>query len=188
MSRSHDDNSEGKCDGKYDEDETADNCEKMTPPKIEILSINFEPPKGPLSDPLELSIKFELDRDVVAGYWIIRFLVDSCDRRLIKVRRELIWRIVWNSQMLIMFASSDAPDNGDCFQKSCVESWRNGCGGLPWRRFRSVFLHGKNRCFRNSTEFSGQLWYVLTWACYTCVAYLWGAMVLIYWFSCTSAK
>lgn len=94
MSRIHDDNSEGKCDGKYDDDEIADNCEKMTPPKIEILSINFEPPKGPLSGPLELSIKFELDRDVVAGYWIIRFLVDSCDRRLIKVRRELTERFV----------------------------------------------------------------------------------------------
>lgn len=87
MSR-HDD-SEGKCDSKYDDDEEiTDTGEKMTPPRIEILSINFEPAMGPLSGPLELTIKFELDRDVVAGYWIIRFLVDSCDRRLIKVSQK----------------------------------------------------------------------------------------------------
>jgi hypothetical protein len=79
------DNSDSKYDGKYDDDEITDVGERATPPKIEILSIKFEPPMGPLSGPLELSIKFELDRDVVAGYWIIRFLVDSCDRRLIKV-------------------------------------------------------------------------------------------------------
>lgn len=79
------DNSDGKYDGKYDDDEITDVGERATPPKIEVLAINFEPSMGPLSGPLELSIKFELDRDVVAGYWIIRFLVDSCDRRLIKV-------------------------------------------------------------------------------------------------------
>lgn len=73
-----------KYDSKHDDDSGYD-CKKRTPPKIEILSINFEPAVGSLSGPVELSIKFELDRDVVAGYWIIRFLVDSCDRRLIKV-------------------------------------------------------------------------------------------------------
>lgn len=73
-----------KYDSKHDDDSEY-NCKQTTPPKIEILSINFEPAVGSLSGPLELSIKFELDRDVVAGYWIVRFLVDSCDRRLIKV-------------------------------------------------------------------------------------------------------
>ena len=86
---SRQDNSEGKCDSKYDDEEITDVGEKMTPPKIEILSINFEPAMGPLSGPLELNIKFELDRDVVAGYWIIRFLVDSSDRRLIKVSHRI---------------------------------------------------------------------------------------------------
>jgi hypothetical protein len=74
-----------KYDSIHDDDDSEYNCKKIIPPKIEILSINFEPAVGSLSGPLELSIKFELDRDVVAGYWIVRFLVDSCDRRLIKV-------------------------------------------------------------------------------------------------------
>ena len=78
-------NSDEKYDSKHDDEDTAYNCNKTTLPKIEILSILFDPPVGPLSGPLDLSIKFELDREVVAGYWIIRFLVDSCDRRLIKV-------------------------------------------------------------------------------------------------------
>jgi hypothetical protein len=80
-----DEDSDSKYNGKYDE-EITDQGERVDPPKIEIISIDFEPIIGPLSGPLELKISFELDRDVVAGYWIIRFLVDSCDRRLIKVR------------------------------------------------------------------------------------------------------
>jgi hypothetical protein len=83
-----DEDSDSKYDGKYDDDEaiTTNYGERATPPRIEIVSLDFEPASGSLSGPLELRIKFELDRDVIAGYWIIRFLVDSCDRRLIKVR------------------------------------------------------------------------------------------------------
>lgn len=83
-----DDDYNGKYDnssGKYDDEEVTDVGDRIPPPKIEILSIDFEPAIGPLSGPIELKMRFELDRDVVAGYWIIRFLVDSCDRRLIKV-------------------------------------------------------------------------------------------------------
>jgi hypothetical protein len=90
MSGKEDDYADGKhsYSGKYDDDDRdfKDNY-RPQPPKIEILSIEFDPPSGPLSGPLELRIRFELDRDVVAGYWIVRFLVDSSDRRLIKVRR-----------------------------------------------------------------------------------------------------
>ena len=88
MSGKEDGSADGKYDsssGKYDDEEITDVGERVPPPKIEIISINFDPAIGPLSGPLELKMKFELDRDVVAGYWIIRFLVDSCDRRLIKV-------------------------------------------------------------------------------------------------------
>lgn len=84
-----------KYDSKHDDDDSEYNCKKTTPPKIEIISINFEPAVGSLSGPLELSIKFELDRDVVAGYWIVRFLVDSCDRRLIKVSWYAL-RLLWS--------------------------------------------------------------------------------------------
>ena len=29
-------------------------------------------------------MQFELDRDVIAGFWTIKLLVDSCDNRIIK--------------------------------------------------------------------------------------------------------
>lgn len=88
--------SDGKYSGKYDEKDqkdeefiSANTSEKIIPPKVEVLDIHIEPAvRGPLSGPLELTIKFELDRDVIAGYWIVRLLVDSCDKRLIRVR---IW-------------------------------------------------------------------------------------------------
>mmetsp|Transcript_17180 Transcript_17180/g.16507 ORF Transcript_17180/g.16507 Transcript_17180/m.16507 type:complete len:163 (+) Transcript_17180:128-616(+) len=84
-----DEDSDSKYDGKYDDEAITSNYgERATPPRIEIISLDFEPASGSLSGPLELKIKFELDRDVIAGYWIIRFLVDSCDRRLIKVLGE----------------------------------------------------------------------------------------------------
>ena len=77
----------GKSSGKYDDDDIVEEKggENIDPPKIEILEIDVEPKMGPLSGALELRIKFELDRDVIAGYWIVRFLVDSTDRRLIRV-------------------------------------------------------------------------------------------------------
>jgi hypothetical protein len=93
MSSKYDDDYDEKNDAKYsgkydDEDDIVESRgvgDRQPPPKIEVLDIEFDPPSGPLSGPLELKIKFELDRDVVAGYWIIKYLVDSCDRRLIRV-------------------------------------------------------------------------------------------------------
>ena len=38
-----------------------------------------------IEDPLTLRIRFDVDRDIEASYWTIKFLVDSCDRRIIRV-------------------------------------------------------------------------------------------------------
>ena len=58
-------------------------------PKVEITHIEIGPsPSAEITDPLELKIKFDLDRDVVAAYWIVKLLVDSCDQRLIKILGE----------------------------------------------------------------------------------------------------
>ncbi|KAJ1385507.1 hypothetical protein B484DRAFT_309292, partial [Ochromonadaceae sp. CCMP2298] len=38
-----------------------------------------------LTSPLALEITFELDRDAVAAYWVVQFLVDSTSQRIIKV-------------------------------------------------------------------------------------------------------
>ncbi len=55
-------------------------------PTVNIESIEFTPDECcPVSGPLELKIKFELDQDVIAGFWKVQFLVDSCDKRIIKV-------------------------------------------------------------------------------------------------------
>ena len=42
----------------------------------------------PVDASLQLRIVFELDRDVIAGYWEVKFLVDSCDARIVKVLGE----------------------------------------------------------------------------------------------------
>jgi hypothetical protein len=71
-------------DGKYAEED-----DDLRPPMVNILGITMDPPfdtVGDVSGPLSLRMQFELDRDCVAAYWQVRFLVDSCDRRLIKVR------------------------------------------------------------------------------------------------------
>ena len=94
MSGKHDDDRDDGKNSKYDDGDDDIVEEKggdtIDPPKIEVLGIEFEPAGGPLSGPLELKIKFELDRDVIAGHWIVRFLVDSCDRRLIRVSESAI--------------------------------------------------------------------------------------------------
>ena len=60
-----------------------------TPPKIEITKIKITPNEiVDISSPLDISINFELDRDVVAAYWVVRFLVDSCEKRIIKILGE----------------------------------------------------------------------------------------------------
>lgn len=54
--------------------------------QVNVLSITVTPPgEVDLSAELSLRISFELDRDVIAGYWTIQFLVDTASRRIIKV-------------------------------------------------------------------------------------------------------
>jgi hypothetical protein len=73
-------------------------------PQVDVTEIIIEPSgKCPIGDPLELKITYNLDRDVVAGYWEVKvglfilflqlgniillskqFLVDSASSRIIK--------------------------------------------------------------------------------------------------------
>ena len=59
-------------------------------PVINVLSVDIgnDGKEEDISSSIELKITFELDRDVVAGYWCIKFLVDSCDSRIIKILGE----------------------------------------------------------------------------------------------------
>lgn len=89
MSSKYDDD----CDGKFDEKEEKyeKECSEYIPdvPKVEILAISIEPSGvNAVSDPIDLRIKFELGRDVVAAYWILQFLVDSTNARIIKILGE----------------------------------------------------------------------------------------------------
>lgn len=66
-----------------------DNNGSTSVPIVDVLSIEFEPNYvTDVSDPLRLAIRFSLDRDVIAAHWIVKLLVDSCDRRVIKVLGE----------------------------------------------------------------------------------------------------
>ena len=70
-------------DEKWDNDEKENDLPLIN---VEIVSLDINPlGKSDISAPLELNIRFELDRDVVAAYWIVKFLVDSCDKRIIRV-------------------------------------------------------------------------------------------------------
>ncbi len=71
------------------EDGSKDTAPDMLPPKLWVQSLKFNPNSiCPISSPLELQIDFELERDVVAGYWIVKFLVDSAENRIIKILGE----------------------------------------------------------------------------------------------------
>ena len=70
-------------DGKWD-------GERIPPPTVNILGIEILPNAiGEISAPLELKITFDLDRDCVASFWQIKFLVDSCNSRIIRVSSVL---------------------------------------------------------------------------------------------------
>lgn len=57
--------------------------------QITVLELNIRPSElVEITSPLSLDIRFELDRDVIAGYWVVQFLVDSCQRRVIRVLGE----------------------------------------------------------------------------------------------------
>lgn len=48
-------------------------------PQINILELMIQPQKqAPIEDPLELTIIFSLDRDVVAAYWEFKVRIGSC--------------------------------------------------------------------------------------------------------------
>lgn len=57
-------------------------------PQVEVRDIAIVGANAEISAPLELKIKFDLDRDVIAAFWEIKLLVDSCDKRLIKILGE----------------------------------------------------------------------------------------------------
>ena len=58
-------------------------------PGIEVTDLVIRPSKMCLvNEGLELKITFELDRDVIAGFWSVKLLVDSCDNRIIKILGE----------------------------------------------------------------------------------------------------
>jgi hypothetical protein len=75
-------------DYKVGEDNKEDAFE-LDVPLVTITAIDIRP-QGivPVTAPIDLSIQFELDRDVVAAYWVVQFLVDSCHSRLINVLGE----------------------------------------------------------------------------------------------------
>jgi len=53
---------------------------------VNVISINIAPTEEvDLTAEIDLRISFELDRDVIAGYWMVQFLVDTTSRRIIKV-------------------------------------------------------------------------------------------------------
>lgn len=67
----------------YDEKGTG---EVFDMPVVEILEVIIDPSRpSEISSSLKIQIRFNLDRDVVAGYWSIRFLVDSSHKRIIKL-------------------------------------------------------------------------------------------------------
>ena len=76
----------------YGDDAKCDSYNDDIAAKVDLISVTFnENNKSnkndlPLvDDPIELKIVFELDKDVICANWIIKFLVDSCDKRIIKI-------------------------------------------------------------------------------------------------------
>lgn len=66
----------------------ADDTKEVGPadyPGLEVIRFGFKPAKiCPVEESLAINMQFELDRDVIAGFWTIKLLVDSCDNRIIK--------------------------------------------------------------------------------------------------------
>lgn len=65
-----------------------DGKDASEPLVVDVTSIRVSPVTGGVADGFDLAIQFSLDRDVVAGYWIIKFLVDLTNNRLIKILGE----------------------------------------------------------------------------------------------------
>lgn len=72
-----------------DSKEQDDEIVSSDTPRVDILELDISPSElVDISSGLSLNIKFELDRDVVAGYWSVQFLVDSCYSRIIRILGE----------------------------------------------------------------------------------------------------
>ena len=112
----HDDDDE-KDYVNYDTKSAKDEKDSFSPPNIEITSIKIDGKCRPVTDELDLSIGFEVDRsifllsidysllhasyllsmfthipndhrDVVCANWVIKFLVDTAENRLIRILGE----------------------------------------------------------------------------------------------------
>lgn len=84
---------DGKDDEKiyYDDKSAKDsgNEYKQELPRVDVTAISIRPAgMADLESPIHLNIKFELDRDVIAGFWKVQMLVDSSNARIIKVLGE----------------------------------------------------------------------------------------------------
>jgi len=80
-------------DGKYDEKEEKYDKDcgdfALDAPRVDVVSIIIEPSgENRIDSPIDLKIKFELSRDVVAAYWVLQLLVDSTNSRIIKILGE----------------------------------------------------------------------------------------------------
>lgn len=75
---------EKKQDNKED---SSDDC--FACPIVNVLDLKVEPSTPvDISAGLSLSILFEIDRDVIAGHWIIQYLVDSSSSRIVRILGE----------------------------------------------------------------------------------------------------
>jgi hypothetical protein len=79
-----------KGDGKFSDDAGDDFAAdaksfEPNPPRINITAIEIDPVEAEITKPFRLRIAFDLDRDCVASYWCVKFLVDSGEKRVIKV-------------------------------------------------------------------------------------------------------
>ena len=68
------------------EDEGKWDTDNMPPPTVNVLAIEIKPSGiASISSPLDIKISFEVDRDCIASFWTVKFLVDSADKRIIRV-------------------------------------------------------------------------------------------------------
>ena len=65
-----------------------DNKHAIDPITVDVTAIRISPMKGCVTDGFDLEIDFHLDRDVIAGQWVVKFLVDLAHHRLITVLGE----------------------------------------------------------------------------------------------------
>lgn len=79
---------ESKDPGDKSTDYYDDRKHSIDPVTVDITSIRLNPLKSSVSDGFDLDIDFRIDRDVIAGQWIIKFLVDLSHQRLITVLGE----------------------------------------------------------------------------------------------------